>query len=209
MNAVLLRAAVSTTLLLNATFVLADHNARPDIEDKAFSALSQARHIRTVVRNDFSGSRSLGLLMDESTQLYRSARSIEESLLTSQPASVVSREIGLTRKALLCFREHLEASDFARVDVRHHRPTHGGYGDSFRASTRNPAYVHVLEIRQMLKDLDMTLVGLQNDMSLLSEVRSAPRAPLPVPYADRTRSTVEVPVNLGNRGGIVFRIPLK
>jgi hypothetical protein len=209
MNALLFRTTVSTTLLLTATLVFADHNVRRELEDKAFAALSQAREIRIEIRDDFTGSRSFDQLMEEATQLYRTARSIEDALLRGESANVLCREIDQTTKALRCFSGILEASDFARVDVGHHRPTHGGNGYSFRASSRNPGLVHVVAVRQMVKELEITLTSLHDDLSLLSEVRPTPRAPFPAPSVSRPRSTFDLPVSLGNRGGFVLRIPMK
>lgn len=233
MNTSLLRAAVSTTLLLTATLTFADHNVRRDLEDNAFAAMTQAREIRTEVRDDFTGSASYERLVNEATKLYVSTRSIEDALISGRNSNAICREIDQTLKALRCFSGNLEASDFAQLDTGHRHPTHRGNGYTFRAPSRNPGYVHVVAVRQMIANLEQSLDCLHDDLSLLSHVRPVPQAPLPQPLptaphpghggtnsghpvgpflpppsASRPRSTVEVPVSFGNRGGIVFRFPI-
>ena len=234
MNALLLRTTVSTTLLLTATLAFADHNVRRNLEDQAFTALSQAREIRTEIRDDFNGSLNQQQLMDEATKLYLSTRSIEDALISGRNSNAVCREIDQTLKALRCFSGNLEGSDFAQLDTGHRRPTHGGNGYTFRAPSRNPGSVHVVAVRQMVANLEQSLNCLHDDLSLLGQVSPVPQAPLPQPLpayphqghgganssnpvgpflpppsASRPRSTMEIPVSLGNRGGIVFRIPMK
>ncbi len=233
MNGSLLRTAVSTTMLLTATLAFADHNVRRDLEDNAFAAMTQAREIRTEVRDHFEGSASYGRLVVEATKLYVSTRSIEDALICGRDSNAVCREIDQTLKALQCFSGNLEACDFARVDPGCRHPTHRGNGYSFRAPSRHPGYVHVVAVRQMLANLEHSLDSLHDDLSLLSHVQPVRQAPLPEPLptfprpghggtnpgspvgpflpppsASRSRSTVEVPVNFGNRGGIVFRFPM-
>ena len=233
MNASLLRTAVSTSLLLTATLAFADHDIRRDLEDNAFAALTQAREIRTEVRDDFTDSASYGRLMDEATKLYVATRSIEDALICGRNSNAVCREIDQTLKALRCFSGNLEASDFAQLDTGHRRTTHGGNGYTLRASSRNPGYVHVVAVRQMVANLEYSLNNLHDDLSLLGQISPVPQAPLPQPLpayphqghggtnsgnpvgpllpppsASRPRSTVEVPVSFGSRGGIVFRFPM-
>lgn len=234
MNASLLRTAVSTTLLLTASLAFADHNVRRELEDNAFAALTQAREIRTEVRDDFVGSASYERLVDEAAKLYVSTRSIEDALMSGRNSNAICREIDQTLKALQCFSGNLEGSDFAQLDTGRRRTTQSGNGYSFRAPSRNPGYIHVVAVRQMVANLEQTLNCLHDDLSLLSQVIPVPQAPLPQPLpayphqghggtnsgnpvgpflpppsASRPRSTVEVPVSFGNRGGIVFRFPMK
>ncbi len=233
MNASLLRTAVSTSLLLTATLAFADHNIRRDLEDNAFATMTQAREIRTEVRDHFVGSASYGRLVDEATKLYVATRSIEDALISGRNSNAVCREIDQTLKALRCFRGNLEASDFAQIDPDARHPTHRGNGYSLRVPSRNPGYVHVVAVRQMIANLEHSLDSLHDDLSLLSHVQPVLQAPLPQPLpavphpghggtnsgspvgpflpppsAGRSRSTVEVPVSFGNRGGIVFRFPM-
>lgn len=216
------------TLLVTANLSFADDHRGRSIDDQINQMMSLTREIRTEIRKDFTGSTSYQHLLNDSSQLQSSVRSIAESIRRNQPVDAICRQIHQTQRELNEMSACLDASDFATVRTVRHSTGYRTGGYARRDMGRHPGYVHYQATTRMVKELDATLDGLHDDLMRVRPSRYLP-SPRPVspsvpqghwnggrptgnswtvPSVSQPRPVFSTSMNLGSRGELVFRVPL-
>ena len=226
MNTTFLHTTLSMTLLVAANLAFADQHRGQSLEDKADSALALSRDIRAEIRNDFIESTSFRHLLNDSSEIHASVRAIVESIHCNKPVDVICHQIRQTQRELHELSACLDASDFATVRTVRHSTGFRSGGYARREMGRHPGYIHYQATVSMIHDLEATLDCLHDDLPRFRPSRIHPSTrPVPAPHgqwngrrgignswtvpsASQPRPTFSTSVNLGSRGGLVFRVPL-
>ena len=146
--------ACLVALLGSVTIAQANH--RRQLDDLAFSVLSDARDIRWGVRDDFTHSAQLRYLCRESDDVFATARNLQDAIFRGRTLPIICNNIDRVRTELCEFEELLERSALPRHTT--HRPRHRSRGIAhlkvLQHAIHDPCQVMQARVAQLRQTLD-------------------------------------------------------
>lgn len=137
----------------------ADHSFYRQLDDLAFSAMTDTRELRWHIATRFQDSHDYRLLLRDVDAVMEELRHVQQAIYRGQSDRLIAREGENALDRLEHLAEHLNACDYAAHRPARRRTTsRGGY--TFLPETRHSGYTYVVTSRDLIASAQQKLVSM-------------------------------------------------